>query len=134
MMGSLISVVLAGVQVLAASGEPEGSSSPGRPGWLLFVPEMEAFPELTAGTACRVCVSVASCGYRGCCSRNGSASTSRCGHPSRNPKSTTSRALNPSHPNPPPLLVLVRRPQRSRRVCSACRPAHETHTLVQLSR
>ena len=53
MMGSLISVVLAGVQVLAASGEPEGSSSPGRPGWLLFVPEMEAFPELTAGTACR---------------------------------------------------------------------------------
>ena len=42
--------------------------------------------------------------------------------------------VNPSHPNPPPLLVVVRRLQRSRRVCSACRPAHGTHTLVRLAR
>jgi excisionase family DNA binding protein len=64
----------------------------------------------------------------------GSASTSRCGHPSRNPMSTTSPSLNPSRPNPHPLLVVVRSLRRSRRVCSACRPDHGTHLLVRLAR
>ena len=44
--------------------------------------------------------SVASYGFRGCCSKSGSASDSRCGRPSKNPTSTMSQLSSRSRSYP----------------------------------
>ena len=47
---------------------------------------------------------------------------------------TTSRTSPRPRSKQFPLPVVVRRLRRSRRVCSACRPAHGSHSLVRLAR